>query len=100
MLTFQQTCIVDFDWRLNYWPGNKQTKTYLIFLAGVIHESSSSCTFVSPNEIRSMLGLYVKVPKKEMHRTAKILYPEISKVNNHEIDAFLLYRWGKKNESG
>ena len=99
-LVFEKVCFVDFDWRINYWPGDRKTKTQLIFLAGIIYSSADLCTFVAPYEIREMLGFAATVPKKELHRTALILYPDLKELDSHQIDAYLLYKFGEKqNES-
>lgn len=95
-IVFEDICYVDFDWRINYWPGDKKTKTQLIFLAGIIYSSADICTFVQPSEIREMLGFSATVPKKELHRTALVLYPELKEKDSHQIDAYLLYKFGEK----
>lgn len=95
-LVYQNVAIVDFDFRINYWPGNKQTKTYLIFLAGCIYSSADIAHFVTPKEIREFLGFSALVKKQELHRIANILYPENEAKNSHELDAYLLYKFGEK----
>ena len=97
-LVNQNNIYVDYSWQLNYWPGNKKTKQQMIFIAGVLWQASQKCIFVEPKQIREMLGFVATVPKREIHRTAVVLYPEIARLNPHEKDAFLLTKWGEKNE--
>lgn len=98
LLVSRKYIYVDYSWQLNYWPGNKKTKQQMIFIAGVLWQASEKCYFVEPKQIREMLGFAAAVPKKELHKTADILYPEIKEFNSHEKDAFLLAKWGNKNE--
>ena len=98
-LTKNEVCFVDFSWNINNWPGNRRTKLHIIFLAATIYNSADLCYFVEPAQIREWLGFGAVVQKTEVHKTAKILYPEILNQNSHEVDAYLLYKWGEKHHN-
>lgn len=93
---------VDFGWNEIYLPGRRLTQAQKYFLAGSIYQGAHKCVFVSPAWIREMFDLPPKTSKKEVHVFAKTRYPWLSatkpKPNQHELDAFLLYEWGKQNE--
>ena len=96
----QYNCAVDYSWSMAYWPGNKKTKMQMSFLLGVIFNSSLKTIIVEPRQIRDMLGIPATIPKKELHRIAFAVYPELKALSSpHLVDAALLQLWGEKNNA-
>jgi hypothetical protein len=92
-----QNCYIDFHFNEIYLPGKRKTQALKYYLAGGIANAAKKCVFVEPKSIREMLGFSARVPKREVQKTALILYPQLRGLSNHEIDAFLLTEWGRKN---
>lgn len=91
-----EICFVDFSWRINYWPGDRKTKTEIIFLAGFIWTVSKECYFIEPKILREYFDINSKTSKPKFHKLMEGIYPEIKSFSNsHIIDAFLLYQMGR-----
>jgi len=86
---------VDFIWNEIYLPGKRLPQAKKYYIAGALSQATNTY-FISPAKIRDMLGIPAKIPKREVHKTAAALYPEMKDLNVHMKDAFLLAKWGEK----
>lgn len=87
---------IDFVWNEIHLPGRRLPQAKKYFIAGALSQVTNTY-FVSPAQIRDMLGIPARVPKREVHNVAVSWFPEMKLLKNDHIrDAFLLYKFGEK----